>query len=591
MTRRLLVAAGLLAAAVAAALALRPLLDRGDESISGPPDQPDRAGDGASKDAVDGRPTTSTGNRTTGTPGGIRYGWRVGDAYRYDFSYRHQVRIRQGTPMPDGEGSSGTPDAEQSASFGIRGRLTLSVHAAVPEGRLVGWRFDGIEMTGSAGDSVFGEEHMKEAAARLEVEALSVVAPSGELRTLRLAPPTRAEDVNQIKSVLAAFRIVLGEPGASEWSTSEEDLLGTYTGIHRRIPAEEEGLAGIEKTKVYQTIHEVAGRTGSMQVESDVLVRAWLRLETGVLERVEGEESVALSGEEAAFRIATRIESSFRLVETASGTGDDGRVADHEGWKAWDGFGPAEAAAIHERQKESDERALAASLSLDEVLHDVENGGKDRFMDLTVLLRHDETARARALDTLRAGGAGEKVESALIGALGKAGTAPAQEVLLEVASDGGVPPETRVSALTAVALVETPRPDLTVRLRTLVEGSAPTDRVALAALELLGAVGRPSRRPVEAEVLAFLEASLERSDDTTWKGAALRGLGNAGDPRSFDLVAAHTTNETPEVRAAAYLALRKMPREKALPLLEKAVFDDPSEVARAAAAAAIDAME
>lgn len=114
-----------------------------------------------------------------------------------------------------------------------------------------------------------------------------------------------------------------------------------------------------------------------------------------------------------------------------------------------------------------------------------------------------------------------------------------------------------------------------------------------AVLHVLGMVVEstgPELAGLRQLALGRLAADAGGSMPTDIRKAALAGLGNAGTPATLELILTGTMDPDPTVRSTAALALRKLPRSKAWPALER-LSRDPSRAVVDAAQVAMSRFE
>lgn len=208
-----------------------------------------------------------------------------------------------------------------------------------------------------------------------------------------------------------------------------------------------------------------------------------------------------------------------------------------------------------------------------------------QYLRIAALMRLDAEA-VRAAQRMVQGGASAETAGVLIGAMGEAGTPVAQRALGELLATPTLGEESRTHAAVTLGLTAAPTRDT---LRTLGETAAGTGDLANTATLAQGNASlrmRDEDPQAAASQVDALLARLARAVDDEERALLLRALGNTGDPRILDAVAAALASNSITVRVAATEALRLV-QGGAADQLVLARFVDVSAHVRGAAVFAI----
>ena len=555
----------------------------GPDRAAGPsasgPGQPAPPATRAGKKPARPQPRLETEGRTHGL------GFSPGDFLRYRFERRREFTIAA-MAAPGSEG----PDSEAQSVRLVditSGILSLRVYEELTAGWVLGFEFSEVETIVESAE-VPGLEPADELSEEMNAELLALLEPSGRFRKLVFPSAMGPEARNSVKNLLALFQVVLpDDESKTEWKVEEEDTTGTYLASYRR--KKNENGVGIIKTRLGYTSVESGGATGgSMEAmtesegETEILLdplpvsivgaqRLWIALDgptqgmssvvTCRFEREEFSRSVYESSEPTAERLLAAAGTTLRA----------------------------------EPRPESEALALASDVpDTVEILRNIrgiinESGIESAaaaaaMVQLVEAIKRDDKAVAAVLEKLAEDSCGEDEASLLIGALGAAGTAAAQDGLEEIITAEDSPVERQETALFAFAQVESPREGIDETLRNIYEEKGELWNTSLL---LLGAVGDRVRSsdPERFEMTAdYLLEAYRSAGERGEQAAVLESIGNLAlevTPREIAEAYADTSDR---IRRAAVRSLRRTFDSAAEEILLHAFESDTSDVVRAAAA-------
>jgi hypothetical protein len=210
-------------------------------------------------------------------------------------------------------------------------------------------------------------------------------------------------------------------------------------------------------------------------------------------------------------------------------------------------------ATLESRRADSD-RARSRNANLEQLLGGARSKDEkeklEAYQTLVSLLRVDETVAPRVAQVVRAG---DELGTWMTAALGDAGNDGCQANLASLIVDPKLDATAHLSALQALGRVETPN----AGTRTLIQGLLDDTALGFQAKLSLGSLAfrLKDREPKQAsEILQLLAARVRRGDTVQ----CLKSIGNAGSAESLPLLGEELHNRSPEVRAAAVSALRRI---------------------------------
>ena len=390
-------------------------------------------------------------------------------------------------------------------------------------------------------------------------------SPSGRMLDLDFGTGVRDEIARQLESILRTFEVIVPETdGTARWNSLQRDPSGRYAASYR---IEGSSLRTLHKTKLEYVEgtrqldgEQVVGRSRTKVLESRG--RFSLSASGSWIDGATLEERVVTSTEQGPLAsVSTRAElGAADTGATAASDAHVRRIAGRSGaapagstvgtpTRAPRALAPAQPTAAdvaHFR------RAIAAF---------AEGGGKNMVLlrKLAQWLR-DHPTLAGTIPGLLESGLEDRTASGLIHALELAGHAPAQRALSTVLTDPTRPFLHRLRAIVAVGSVARADSETVANLWELAthHGDRESRALASTARLALGQIGGSLRRAGAADY-AWLALDLQRAVAVATtnrdRAVALKALGNAGDPAHIESVAAHRTDASPLVRAAAAKAL------------------------------------
>jgi hypothetical protein len=510
----------------------------------------------------------------------LRHGFRPGDLLRYAFSLERAVNLKS-VVLP-GAADGGARAA--GLTMTLSGTMTVRVYEESEEGWLAGFAFSEVEGRFQSPEL---DEPAQLAPGALAGETVADLARTGRIERLFLPEDMDGEGRNLIRDLLASWQVVLPEDAPEEepiveWSATEDDTTGRYRA--RYACRRGAGRLDITKTKEeYEALRAHGQADGG--AESHVSGGARIVIEIHPA-RIEGEERIEVRSAHFIETIDSDLAYSFVL-----------RSRDAQPFNAASvkrSLAGRVATTIAASEKGRELGMPAASAGIRDVLADVDaflgrgtgsDGIHALMLALVAALRSDPGAVAAVMERLEDPATGDDLAAMLIGALGAAGTDPAQEGLERIVAGRTWPENRRHMAILSLVQVESPRPGLEDTLRSVAGEDGPH---AGNALRLLGALGNKARgeNPEHARGLQdYLAGRLaDAALDESGRVAALHALHNLAPEETPAAVASAYEAADDRVRRAAIQALAGSHDTTAATLLEKAAGGDPSEAVRLAAA-------
>jgi hypothetical protein len=470
-------------------------------------------------------------------PAAVERQWSPGATYVYEIENARTIAMH------------GDAGPSPSRALGLSGRLTIAVVGPVEDGMLLRLALDDIRPGPGA------------AVLPLDISQLSgafhaVVEPTGRFASLSFPRGLDGSTRATLKVLASALQLVVPDPAAAAWRTTEQDASGEYEAAY--------SAAGDAIHKIKERFVRVRGPRGLGPVKDPSMVQiassndfaldasGWPRLAS------EDEKLTVTAGAmrvEATSRTTARLTAVVRHPAPAELT----RLAAAER-NALEPDPEADAAGFATARRHADEglvdgasyRALLGDLAASNVK--LRNRTMARMAALFRL--HPDDAALAAASVLR-GDLGAEPTKRVIGALGGAGTQDAQRALSSILDADRASSEMRDDAAAALGMTRSPSDD---SLRALARAARSSDP-ALASTATLG-LGNIVKRMNEqgsgdpSDALALLIDRLQRATDDTERILCLDALGNTGDPRALPAIEPFLADPRTDVRAAAAGALR-----------------------------------
>ena len=512
-------------------------------------------------------------------------GYSRGDFLRFRFERQRDVTISaMATPSVEGMvGETQSVNMIDSTS----GILSLKVYEELESGWALGFEFSevrSIVKSSELGDPRSNENLQEE----MNAEILVLVESSGRFAKVVFPASTGPDARNSMKDLLAHFQIILPDDRTqTEWEVEEEDTTGTYLATYRKNS--EDHLVALLKTRLGYTYVETPEATGqSLDSMTESSGQTEIQLDPHPVSII-GEQRLSIELNGLAQGVNSVITCRFERLDTS-------RRSYPASAPATNNLLAATGTNLRaDTEQETGKLALAADLpDTVEILRNIrtiiaESGIRSTdataaMAQLVEAMKRDDKAVKAALDKLAEGSCGEAEASILIGAMGAAGTAAAQEALQQIITSESETFERRETALFAFAQVESPIEGIDETLRNTYEEKSELWNTSLL---LLGAVGGrvrdtdPGRFDGTADyLLEAYKAAGERGE----RAAALESIGNLGLEVTPPEIARAYADSSDRIRRAAVRSLRKTFDPAAEEILSHAFNSDPSETVRAAAA-------
>jgi hypothetical protein len=496
------------------------------------------------------------------------------------------------TVKPQLAGLDGAGSQPPGLDFEIRlvTRLRIRVYEETDRHWQLGFDLENPRVTIDAGRAGT-EQSAKEFAAALEGEVLVEMEKSGRIARVFCPEDMDIQGRNHWRHLLARWQLILPESETiGEWKTQERDGIGDYKGIYARRPAD----SGVEVTKRREYVSPHFSTEGSVELQGGASV-----LLEGTVRRLWGRESLSIDTPGLAQPVVSESAFDFRLESQATQSPADLATRIQRLRVGHDALelGPGQ---VDPPPFEDQEIPLPERLSRLEQLLDARGGqtaGETELMaDLVEVLRRSEQAVAAVLERLALEPCSDDLASVLLGALGAAGTAPAQLGIMSVATSDEWPLARRQTALFALAQVTQPVAGVFKDLETL---HAVGETVSGNALLLLGAMAdrvRDSEPQRFQHALAYITevariAERFAEQDPQEIIIGLGAIANVGPHSTPDIVEVVAKSQDPNVRLAAVESMGRIFDDAAASLLGDRLRGDTAEVVRAAAARLLASLE
>lgn len=513
-----------------------------------------------------------------------RAGWRVGDVHRYAFDWRVDTDLELHGFAP-GDGGQ--------VRMHLAGDLSLRVHAAAPDGVVLGLRIDRVEAVTL---DVFGAAGWDDReAARLLVgpEVLCELGPDGAIAVAYFhadAPPLFR---HMAAGLLVHTDLRLPDPASDRW----EVTMPGSAGLQRARYTRDGGL--LRRALVdYSEVRAVPGAVlASARVDADGDALTTFGADN-VPASIRARESVRIV-DPAGDRPRYASSASFSLERRTGGRFDAGEGPPP--LAALERHVPGEPVVDPQAARDLHAR-LADDLTPEQMLAELQVAAPDLpvrdglLIETTGLLRARPELAASLAALFGEPGTTDLARERIFDVLASAGTPEAQAVM-RVALAGPLvadAPDLHGRLLARFAFVRAPEHATAAHLLATHDAAAavPDDPLYLTTLHALGSVGRrvADRDPaVAAAIHATLLRRLDAPRTVDERLAALAGLGNFASADDVPRILAHTGAPEPAVRAQAAVSLRRSPDPAARAALRGLVGDPDADVA-IAALGALDGM-
>lgn len=523
----------------------------------------------------------------------LRRRFTMGEAVRY----RMESEVRSRLDVTTGPATSRTGGAVRQR---VSGFMTATVYSAEPEEALVGYRLSDLSLR-TERDRVPDDPAVL---ARMEEEAeeevLVAVGPDARIRRYWFPGGMGEATRGLLVELIQQMELVVPCDSSAVWVADQEDGTGRFRARYSAgAVIAEDGRACVRVDRVKQAYVEVSSPLGLTAVP-DGRVQGWLDAESGVWRRIEVDEMLRLDGPDMPIVATTSTRATWVQVSmTLHFIGDAEAAARIETLQSrGDASGasvPRAEAGPSVRPEEEELRSLSQGATVDGLLGDLwrlqagrDDGGAEcaTWERLWALLAVDELAVRRARSLMRAGTLDVSMQSALIEALGAAGTPEAQRALLSLVEDPTLSSAARGSALLALCGLRRPTRESEEYLMGKAVGRREEASTRQAFLGLGAFVNRLSGIDTgrSEAILSFLLSNETRNDDPAWRLVFLDGLGNTGSPRCLEAVLRRATDDGEEVRSHSLMALRLIQDPRVDARLMEALDGDPSLEVRVAAA-------
>jgi hypothetical protein len=492
-------------------------------------------------------PSTTPGASASEGP----FAFPRGERWTYGLEYDADSHIRL---------SGANSGTSLAGSVQLAGDLVLRGHGRQEGAWRVGLRLENLRQHSLR---VFGQEVLPDAAAAAAIfegrEAVLELGAEGDVRSVSFREEDPALFKNTVQALVGELQVVLRE--GAEWTVQERTTRGLARTEYTRLGEDTEGVR-LAKRRAEYTELQGLGQGGTVRVESHFEVNVARR---GVLERLEGEETVARLGPTGAPVASSRVK--VRLTRASSG-GFDAAASAQVVADARERLAPGRV-VVSEQARAQMMRQRVDGLTGEQLLSRLKEFGRGGvvtdhnhfLLQATGLLAMEPKLCEQMVAVFQEAGMSTQGRALVLDLLAGAGTPEAQAALTRALETPTAREDASYTLLLArLALVTEPTPE-TVRFaeRTYSQGQG---NVRIASAYMLGATaGALYHNEQSAEALASvrrLADDLRAASTPTEQMHLLMGLGNAGVAELAPTVASYASAESPEVRRAAAKALRKI---------------------------------
>lgn len=423
---------------------------------------------------------------------------------------------------------------------------------------------------------------------------------SGQLRALRLPAGHTPFSRGLLKALVASLQYVragdsptVHTTASSTWTARELDATGEYEaryvlGSSRRTCDKQRlRYTQVAAAQGLLPVASLGRLTGSLQVHFELDPDA-----------DEAARVVSLSGSEALDvdpgpdmpQVSSQSQFSLRFVQ-ATQIADASARAQRAMGSDYDVVAMGQADLDAESDRRSDLQAVRGAsygdlLARLDALAKSDDGARraELLSQLAALVRLDPTTAQKARQTI-VSGAEAATARTLLGALGAAGSSPAQASLVALAESDSLSPDVRSNAVAMLGLGDHPTDATTTALSKLSSDRDPDVRGTAALAQGNAALAqRKEGHVAEAEqavdeLLAKLQAAATVEEQLLY----IQALGNAGDARALSALQTALSATDIELRSAAVTALRFIPDDRVDGLIASTLLQDPVERVRRSA--------
>jgi HEAT repeat protein len=380
---------------------------------------------------------------------------------------------------------------------------------------------------------------------------------------------------NLLEMVVTGTQVVRPAQHSVQWTATERDGAGAYLAVYREV-----GEGRILKKKAqYLSVDRAGDRASTLGVRlEDSSASVSLDAE-GAVESLEGQETTRIDAPGMTGLLAA---VGIRLDHARSGRADDlaGSLE-----RARPGL--VTETIVTQKPSEEEQQArrdfvATQGVTFADLLHAVRGGQVDgkTLSQLEAWLRQHPGDIAAAAALAREDGNA----SAVLRALGAAGTVEAQAALCAAARDGGLPATLRAEAIVALVRTTHPTPSTVSTLLGLLDDPGDPE-IRKAALFLAGSIGGDIRRHAPDQTARIETALLGRYGRCAGRACidTMIALGNLATPAVVPTIERALRDPDAALRAEAVRSLRLVQSPEADASIAATIAGDADAGVRAAA--------
>ena len=512
--------------------------------------------------------TPASANRSTaGESGRGRYSLPLGT--RLDFEYHAAVQTKMSIP--------GSP-SDEGVAFGLSGRTKVTALGRREDEIVLQIAFPDTRVKASAAQLSADPRHAQALADALAKPVDVLLRSDGEHLAYRFAEDVPPQAEAFARSLLSSFRFVVRE-GESEWTSVETDPTGTFEVDYRWASDAAAAAESLERRK--RTFVGLPDSGPQLEIpELDCLATAHFPADLGWFASAHSKDSFRAQVIGSEFAVAFEAEYTWRLGEVSRLEAQELPLADWDSpWASAVDFAAPGAAAPDAAKRNLRHQIEGKGLQelVDELAALLEEHGPgtvevfQAIRRLSMLLEDDPQALATLsglLPTLS-----DDLAVAVLAAVARAGTEPAQSLLVTLATGLDTPPALREAAAKMMFALSEPSANTVDAALQLALDVDPV--ISSTGVLLLGALaGRFAEQPAAEQIMGELLASEADLADQGKSGLWLEALGNSGHPAVVEAVTPYLQSEDPAVRESAVLALRHVSGEEVSQTLAQTALAD-----------------